>query len=405
MINYKNILVLILIFLVSSSKIVKEITNSNSSIKLLSEKEYHIAGDSISIKFLFNNKVLPSLYCSGSYGTTILEPTSNNDTLIYQIPKIISQKTGVVNWRLIHKKNNLKGTLNILPKNNIENLETYIGPPTIIAGGEDNAMAVIIPTDVFDNPSMNNTIVTIKHQFLDNEIEDILLTDNLIAFKRIKSSKQTGRILISSEALNQNSKEFYIDVLSGLPIDFKISALRSHHYADGNQITTFITSQLIDKYGNVVDDGTYIDFVIKTKDSSILKIAGLTLNGIAKAKMIHPETQSTWNVRGFIYGIAESNNLILDYKSAVDDFKIKFSKNNREIIVGPLQGFMNQRIPNGLQINLRVYQNKILINEESNYSVDGMVMFNLREDIYKGGIYQIEINAAGITKKHENIKL
>ena len=55
--------------------------------------------------------------------------------------------------------------------------------------------------------------------------------------------------------------------------------------------------------------------------------------------------------------MAESNTLGIKYKKVVENFEVVFMKNNRKLRIGPVKSFMNQIIPDGLQIKLSIYKN------------------------------------------------
>ena len=303
--------------------------------------------------------------------------------LEYIIPKSITKKIGIVTGNYYKQKVSISGEFNINPKSEIATIETYIGPPSIVAGGTDYTMLVVIPTDSLDNPIPTNTLVNAKHQFLASEETSAIFTKNLIAYKNIYSKKESGRILVSSEGLGINSKEFTVNVFAALPTDFNISAKRTHNYADGNQITSFSTSILKDKQNNVVTDGTFVTFLITNSKGDILKTTGTTISGIATSKMIHPDYADNWNVKAYIDGIAESDSITLIYKQVITDFEVVFSKNNREITVGPLQSFMKQMIPDGLQVKLHIYKDEELIKTISKTSFNGYVNYNLNTSVFK----------------------
>jgi hypothetical protein len=342
--------------------------------------------------------VLPLLYCSNSYGSTLINPTYDNKTLIYKIPFNLKSKIGMVNWKLIHNDSSLNGRFNIYPKKEVSSMETYIGPPSIEAGGTDYTMLVVIPTDSLDNPLPENTLVLAKNQFLNSEKKEPINTKNLIAYKNIYSQKESGRILVSSEALETNSKEFSITVFPAIPIDFIISASRPHDYADGNQITTFSTSTIIDKQNNIVSDGTYVTFFITNEKGNVLKTSGSTINGVATSKMIHPDYETQWSIKAYIDGIAESEPIKLNYKQVIRDFEVVFSEKNRNITIGPLQSFMKQIIPDGFQVRLQIYKNNVLFKTETKTSSEGLVNFNLKSDVYINDNYTIVVKTAGLEK-------
>lgn len=378
---------------------------SNDNIKLLNTETNFEAGSNIILKFSTNNTSKPNLYISNSYGSIILKPRFDHEILNYELPKAFSDKVGIVNWKLLNTDTPLKGKLNIYPKQKVATMETYLGPPTIEAGGTDYTMLVVIPTDIYDNPLKDSTKVSVKHQFLANTYNNDIYIKNSISYKNIYSELKAGRMLISSECLRKNSKEYDADVLPAIPTNFTIRYERNHDYADGNQITQFSTSIIKDQYDNIVSDGTYVDFFITNASNHILKTSGNTINGIATAKMIHPDHQETWSVKAYIEGMAESDTLSLLYKQAVLDFDVSFSEDNRTIYVGPLKSFMNQMIPDGLEIKLHVFKNNKKVKTLSKNTFEGFTNFKLRPDTFPKGEYTLKIETAKIEKVYQNIVL
>jgi len=368
------------------------------NIKFINTEKHYEAGHNITLRFSVSKKISLPLYYSNSYGSTLIVPKYENAVLSYDIPQTLSRKSGLVNWKLLYNDHSISGEFNIIPKTNINSLETYIGPPSIIAGGKDFTMLVVIPTDTYDNPVKDSTAVAIKHQFLANETTEQVFTTNLIAYKNMYSEEKTGRILMTSECLGLNSKEHDVNVLAHVPKNFKVSYNRNHSYADGNQITTFSTSILKDKYGNIVSDGTYVEFFITNKSGDILKSSGTTKKGIATAKMIHPDEAEKWTIKAFVNGLAESNTITLEYKSVISDFNIALSNDNRAITIGPLQSFMKQLIPDGLEVNLSVYKNNLLIKRFTKQSRNGFATFNLTEPFLNSDTYELKIETAGLHK-------
>ncbi|OEK08164.1 hypothetical protein A8C32_01500 [Flavivirga aquatica] len=401
----KLIYLLILTMPLLSYKASVKNNEATNKLELLTTQTEFTAGSSIILKFSSHSKSMPTIYISNSYGSTTIKPKLENNILYYSIPEVISLKSGIVTWMLLNNNHSIFGQFNINPKQVVASLETYLGPPSIEAGGTDYSMFVVIPTDPYDNPLKDGTPTTVKHQFLANKSLDLVYSKNLIGYKNIYSEIKTGRILISSECLTKNSKEYTINVLPAIPIDFTISHQRNHDYADGNQITTFYTSIIRDKYGNIVSDGTYVEFFITNTSNNILKTAGTTINGVAAAKMIHPDQGNLWTVKAFINGMAESNEISLSYKQAILDFEVIFSKNNRTITIGPLKSFMNQMIPDGLEVSLSIYKNDKKINTLLKSTFEGYTTFKLSKDVFPHGIYTMNIKTAGLVKTFKNVKL
>ena len=380
-------------------------TNSENTIQLITTKTEFTAGEKIVLEFIGARKTVIQLYCSNSYGSTLVTSETKNNKISFTIPDHFSSKIGIVNWKLIAKENTISGSFIIIPKATPVTLETYIGPPSIVAGNTDYTMFVVIPTDNLDNPLKQNTAVSIQQQFLSEEKKEVVFTNNLIAYKNVYSPLKSGRILLSSASLGLNSKEYTVNIMPAIGTNFKISANRNHTYADGNQITTFSTSIIKDKNNNIVSDGSFVEFFIKNKNGAVLKTSGKTINGVAFAKILHPEFEDTWFVKAYIIGISESNEIALTFKKVIEKYTVQFSENNRIINVGPLQSFMNQMIPDGLKVTLSIFKNEKLVATVVKKSIDGFVNFELDANIYPHETYKLVVSAAGITQTFNSKKL
>lgn len=395
----------ILYFLLFASSANGLSANTTETIQLETTQQEFTAGETIVLRFSGTQDASIQLYCANSYGTTLVSPKVVENQLQYTIPTQICSKIGIVNWKLVHNTASLSGTFSIRSQAKPVSMETYVGPPSIAASEKDFTMLVVIPTDALDNPVKENTEVTVKRQFLANEQQEIIQIKNLIAYQNIYSPTKSGRMLLATECLALNSKEYTVNVMPAISTDFEIFAKRPHEYADGNQITTFTTSILKDEHDNIVSDGSYVEFFITNTKGNILKTAGMTIDGVATAKMIHPDHQETWNVKAVVAGISESNTISVSYKKVIKDFTITFSENNRNIEAGPLRSFMNQLIPDGLQVKLIVSQHGKTIKEYIKESRDGFVNFELNPNIFSNGNYTLEITTAGITKTVKGKKL
>lgn len=392
------------LILLSSFAVVQN-NEATNPIQLLTTQTDYAVGNAVVLKFTASEGEKPLLYCSNSYGSTLVSATLKDNALQYEIPQNISKKIGIVNWKLLDQNKAISGKFYMHPKAEVATMETYIGPPSIEAGGTDYTMLVVIPTDSLDNPVPTNTKVNAKFQFLASEENDAIFTKNLISYRNINSKRESGRMLVSSESLGINSKEFTINVWAAIPTDFTIAAKRPHNYADGNQVTTFNTSVLKDKQDNVVSDGTFVTFFITNASGNILKTTGTTMEGVAHSKIIHPDFKDNWSIKAYVDGMAESNTITLDYQSVINDFDVAFTNKNREVLVGPLQSFMEQMIPDGLHVNLLIYKGNILLDTITKTSFNGYVTFYLKPAVYENDTYNFRVETAGIDKTFNNKKL
>ncbi len=376
--------------------------SEEAQAEVLTEKSTFQAGEAIQLNFKITGVENLKLYLHHSFGSTLLtESKKENNRFTFQLPELFSRKTGALTWVLLSESEQLlSGILKIVPATSTKTqLETYLGPRSIVAGYEDFSMLVVSPTDVYDNPLPDSTEVLIFKQYKNTISEFKVFTENLMAWRNMMSEPKSGIMQISSEVNGTSSKEFTSNIYPSNATDFQISFDRNHEYADGNQLTEFSTSIIKDEFKNIIADGTMVEFLITTEENHLLKTYASTINGIAKAKMLHPDAPQTWKIKAYIPGVAESNSINLTYESILEDFPVKFSAENRKITVGPLLSFMGQLIPDGAQVKLLIYHDGELIETKQKTSSKGMVEFQLAKEFYPEKSYSFQLKALGITKE------
>lgn len=379
-------------------------TTDKEIFTLLTKTKFFVAGTEAKIEFNSESKTThPQLYIIHSYGKTLIDGTYKNGLISFVIPKVYSDKTGTVSWFLIDNgETTTKGVFEIIPnKNAPTQIENYLGPRSILAGGKEFTMMVTVPTDGFDNPVLENTPVLIKDQFLNNITVDAEKTKNFIAWKNIFSYKPSGKFLVSTECNNTATKEIETEVYPNIATNFSINYKRNHEFADGNQITTLSTSIIKDQFDNIVSDGTLVAFIITTQNNLILKTFGTTIKGIATGQILHPDHSDFYTVKGYITGIADSNSLKISYKPILSTFNYTFSNGNRTLTVGPLKSFMNQVVPDGIKVTVNVFQGNKLTATMQEDTSKGIATFFISPDFYKAKNYHFEITTLGITQKSE----
>lgn len=364
----------------------------------------YTAGNAISISFTTESKTATAdLYLIHSYSKIIVNAKNENGKLTFKLPLFFAEKTGSVIWHLLSKNSKAStGTFKIVPNNTTTTkIENYLGPRTILTGKQNFTMMVVVPTDGFDNPKEDNTAVIIKDQFQEDITSEQKNTANFIAWKNIYSRVKSGKMLVSSQCEQTTTKEIETDIYPSIATNFSITYERNHDFADGNQITKLTTSKITDQFGNLVSDGTLVAFYITNATNMVLKTYAATINGIAIGQILHPDHGDTYNIKAFVTGMAESQPIKISYQPLIKSFPYTFSKENREITVGPLKSFMNQIVPNGIKVVLEIYHNNQLVETLQLDSYDGLVKFYLSPSFYKEKEYQFLIHTLGITQKTE----
>ena len=397
------ILQLLLVFIFSSFKTI----NNEEPVKVTLLTPVKQSSADVPLVLQFTSTINDiALYCTNSYSTTILNPEINDNTFSFTIPQHMSYKRGALTWKIIHDdKTLLTDDIYIIPANQKVIMESYAGPPSIVAGGVDYFMLTVCPADQFDNPLLDDTKVTINHQFESRIVTSDEEIKNLTTWKTIFSYEKSGRFLVNSECKGTPSKEITTEVYPNNAVDFNITATRFHDFADGNQIASFKTSIIRDQFRNIVCDGTHVIFVIKNSDGTYLTTYGNTINGIATGKMLHPEKEETWKTFAYVDGMAESDTITTKFKKLFDDFTTEFSSNNRKIRIGPIKSFMNQLIPDGFYTKLNIVRNDSIIDIKEVPTRKGYANFYLHPDYYRNDIYDFVLKAGGVTKKFNQKEL
>ncbi|TPN86918.1 hypothetical protein [Aquimarina algicola] len=366
-------------------------------------KTSFVAGKEVVLDFRLSKKVTTRLFIHSSFGSTLLMSSTGR----FILPTSISEKKGIISYTLfLGTKKLAKGEIIIEPnlKTPLQ-LESYVGPPSIIAGGKDYTMQVVIAKDGYDNPLPDSTAIWLKHQFLNIEKEETVLSKDMIGWQNRFSYDQSGRLLLSSQVNAKISKEFSVEVFPSLPEDFEINSIRKHNYADGNQIVELMTSVLKDQYGNIISDGTWVTYNVIDAKGALLKTQGSTVNGVAVAKILHPDHKDTWKIKAYVPGIAESNTITIAFEPVIEDYPIEFRMQNREIVVGPLSSFMNQLIPNGALVEVKIINENHQIETLTKSTFEGKAKFVLKKEFYPSGIYDIHIKALGVHKEFKQLPL
>ncbi len=363
------------------------------------------AGTPISLKFTgIRSDTATSIYISNAFGTTVLPLKKEENTWVCAIPKHFVRKAGPLYWKVLYdEKVKLANRIAVVPDaGSIPHVETYFGPRSITVGARDYSMLVTIPTDPFDNTLLAGTPVTIKSEFQNTVELTQERTADFIAWKNIVSKKTAGRMLVSASCLETDTKELTTILFPANAEAFEIAYSRNHRYADGNQIITFQTNLLKDAYGNLVGDGTLVTFFIKDAQGGYLKTTGMTIDGVAKASLLHPAEAAQWQVTAYVTGAAKSNTISVVFEQAISDFEVSFSEDQRSVTIGPLKSFMDQIVPDGIDVVLRVYdiEGKPLSTKKET-TKKGRCLFKLPREYFENGTYQLEIAAAGMLKKYK----
>ena len=368
---------------------------------VISAPEVAEVGHTLELAFAFSGIELPSLLLENSYGPKIFRPEISEGEARFHISQTHTKQAGLYHWQLLTPSQPIaSGSFQLRPKSAPDQIATYFGPRSIRAGGTDYSMLVVMPTDVYDNPLSDGTQIDIVRQ-LDNKIitEVSVLKDGL-AWQLLYSGEKAGRMLVSATVAETASKELTSIISPSNATDFTITYERVHEFADGNQVISFRTSPIADRFDNPVNDGTLVSFVITTKEGIRLHTSGMTLAGVATGRLLHPEKAEEWAVNAFVTGEAKSESVSITFAPAVTDFKVVFSEDNRQIDIGPIESFMEQLVPDGLSVQLLIFNDVgALLETKTTTTRLGEAQFILEEGFFPQAPYALKMQLAGLEKE------
>ena len=358
------------------------------------------AGDSIVLEFNADEESIPPMLINFAIGSTTIPGKEVNNMWYYQWPVELTQHAGVSSWILLKSKSSHpNGKIFISPEDKRHSLiETYLGPKSIRVGGEDHSMLVALPTDIYDNLLTEGSPLTISTQIENSVISDSAITKNGLVWTNLYAPEKSGVMLASAAYKDSQSKELSIQLWPQKAMDFEISYERAHPYADGHQLLTLSTSRITDTYGNTISDGTSVNFEISNSASQTLYAMATSIAGVATTTFLHPEKADNWKIEAYITGIAESNPISLEFRSAFDDFSITVSENNRILHIEPIRSFMDQLIPDGMGILWEITDKAGKKKKVRGSTRLGQGELNLDPGLYPPGNYEVSVVIGGIKK-------
>lgn len=342
------------------------------------------AGESFDIK-IYKASELTKVIITSVLGSDILESIHADDhATTYLVTPDMTHNSGVLKWTAIDGADIISGIINILPQNQTNDIEVYIGPTTMTAGTPRSAMTTAVLTDTYDNILPDGSTTTITTSQSGNPKLHPLKTEDGIAYLYHDAPTKSGNIFTSVTAGNTSSEEYSYQVNAAHADEIIIKAIQQHPYADGSTPLTISTDKITDIYGNVVDNGTLVSFIARDHRGYHSTAQGYTVDGIATGVLVHPSSETTWTVVGQLSGLS-SNTISLVFATAVESLPLSLSSTGH-FTVGPLISYMGQLIPEGLPIKIQVYQADEKIYDNTIYTQKGKV------DLYLNHVITQELN-------------
>jgi len=178
-------------------------------------------------------------------------------------------------------------------------------------------------------------------------------TRHLLAWGRIYSRTRAGQMLISATSGGAHSPERAVMEVPGLPVPFALSADLISLPADGRQLVHIQSEQIVDRFGNVLLDGSNVTVLTSMANGDRRSLPAMTIDGRIYMTLQAPNQAGRMTVTAWIAGVS-SRSLQLEFTPgpAVEPISLTVEIEAQEIVIvaGPLVGQLKQFIPDGTEV-------------------------------------------------------
>lgn len=229
-------------------------------------------------------------------------------------------------------------TIALAPGAPVGAVRPWVGPRTIVADGDDVAMAVAAPVDQYGNPVADGTGVTIHRLRESGKGQRSGSTRSGLVWAIFASGTTADRADLWTTLDLDESERVSIDEVPGPAAAVEIEPLRaSIPAADGRSIVELETSVLADPNGNVIPDGITGRFVVTGPDGSHV-FPGVVTSGRLRARWVVPSRPGTFAIAAEVQG-RRSPAIPVKLDGAVDrlDASARITPEGVRVEVGPIR--------------------------------------------------------------------
>lgn len=207
----------------------------------------------------------------------------------------------------------------VLPGAVAGDLQTLMGPKSMVTGGSDYASLTCLPADRYGNPVSDSFPVSFHLLRPDERAYKVEARVYCgLARYEIVPQQKAGKTLAKAHAGNRFSDEKALQEIAGPAENFRLYVRNYIPYADARQVFRTETDRLHDRYGNLVPDGTQVLFQCTDPDSSIRQMNGYTIAGVAQIDLQNPINEGILRIQATVNGGGKSNVLQLIFRPPVD---------------------------------------------------------------------------------------
>ncbi len=244
-------------------------------------------------------------------------------------------------------------TIALAPGAPVDAVRPWVGPRTIVADGDDVAMAVAAPVDRYGNPVADGTGVTIHRLRQSGKGQQSGSTRSGLVWATFTSGTTADRAELWTTIDLDQSERVAIHEIPGPAAAVEIEPLAdSIPAADGRSVVGLKTRVLADPNGNVLPDGIGGRFVVTGPGGSQV-FPGVVTSGRLRAGWVVPGRPGTFAVTAEVQG-RRSPSFPAKLAGAVDrlDASARITAEGVRVEVGPVRHIEGGLVADGTPVTI-----------------------------------------------------
>ncbi len=293
-----------------------------------------------------------------AFGSQALRPLVRRRVVTATVPASATAVAGALVVRLEGDLAQARAVVQVRPGASHSPLTPVVGARSIIADGHDRAQIVAIPEDAMGNPTSTGTGVLLRWRHPGGQTGALSLRSrHLVASGWLVSQTAAGRTIVSVSSGTARGAAGDLDEVAGPPgpAGFGVVAAEGSAKADGRGLVRLRTTNLADRFGNEMPDGTEVTFALEGPGTHG-RLPSQTLNGVASTVMTAPQRRGTFRVTAWCRG-RRSRPARLRFAAAGGPqipVSIHWRNQTLKVHVGPLLGQLGALVPDGTQVSVAV---------------------------------------------------
>lgn len=287
-----------------------------------------------------------------SYASLSLPFTASGSTALVAVDSA-ELAAGLVVIDIVTEGRAGTAVVDVLPGDAAGPLDLYLGPRTVVADGVDHSMLVAVPLDEYGNPVASGTAVTHRANLADGGSATLeARTSGLLSFATIPSTTVSGRTAIAVDVGDATGPGRSFENVAGPPAAFELEAAEiggttTVWFADGTTLRTIRTDVLVDRFDNVVADGTIVTLTLDAPDG-VSFLSSTTIDGVARF-IVESPTRPGLITATASAAARSSSTLTIDVQPAIDAFEVTARQRDERTIIeiGPVLLATGFFVPDG----------------------------------------------------------